>query len=245
MVRKDLPFLVFSLAAHAGLLLLLLLWRLPPEPEVPPRRVLLEFRRPAPLRPPERPPAAGLPAGPQRAVPGLQVSEGGRLATPPAAVPAARKTIPLPEIPRRLPDSPARVPEATAAAALPSAEELLRGLAADRAAPAAAGGTAGAAPAGYLQTTALEWKAGERILLQQPRLDFPELLLEKGLEVDVEAAFVVAPNGQVVRVEITRSSGFASVDREVEQALRDALFAESSREDTGRIQFRFRLERKQ
>jgi hypothetical protein len=31
---------------------------------------------------------------------------------------------------------------------------------------------------------------------------------------------------------------------EVEQALHDALFAESSREDSGLIQFRFRLERK-
>ena len=61
----------------------------------------------------------------------------------------------------------------------------------------------------------------------------------------MEAAFIVAPSGQVTSVVITRSSGFASVDREVEQALRDALFAESSQEDSGRIQFRFRLERKQ
>jgi TonB family protein len=87
--------------------------------------------------------------------------------------------------------------------------------------------------------------AGGRTLLLRPRLGFPVLLLEKGLEVDVEAAFIVAPSGQVTRIEITRSSGFASVDREVEQALRDALFAESSQEDSGRIQFRFRLERKQ
>jgi len=52
--------------------------------------------------------------------------------------------------------------------------------------------------AGYMQATALEWKAEERALLRQPRL----------------------------------------------RALRDALFAESSRKDSGRIQFRFRLERK-
>ena len=99
--------------------------------------------------------------------------------------------------------------------------------------------------AGYIPSTALEWKAGGRSLLLRPRLRYPELLLEKGLEVDVEADFVVAPNGQVASVQITRSLGFASVDREVEQALRDALFAESSQEDSGRIQFRFRLERKQ
>jgi TonB family protein len=172
-------------------------------------------------------------------------------------VPPARGILP-PENPIRLPDSPPLVAEATGTAAAPTPEQLLRGLAAGRSEPAAAAGADRAAatgvgpesgtnaePTGYMQATALEWKAGERSLLQQPRLGFPKLLLEKGLEVDVEAAFVVAPSGQVVRVEITRSSGFASVDREVEQAMLDALFAESSREDSGRIQFRFRLERKQ
>ena len=261
MVRKDVPYLVVSLAAHAGLLVLLLLWRLPPEPEPPSRRVLLEFRRAAP----SRLPAAGLPARARREVPGLRVPEGGRLAMPPAAgAPAepARRTATLPEIPR-LSGAPARVSEATGAAALPSPDRILRALAgisgAEPAAAAgqrgtdggaavagtAAAGTAIREPAGYMPTTALEWRAGGRTLLLQPRLGFPELLLEKGLEVDVEAAFIVAPSGQVTRIEITRSSGFASVDREVEQALRDALFAESSQEDSGRIQFRFRLERKQ
>jgi TonB family protein len=266
MVRKDLPYLVVSLAAHAGLLVLLLLWRLPPEPEPLSRRVLLEFRRAAPSRvlPPAAPRAAGLPAHPRKEMPGLRVPEGGRLATPPAAgAPAepARRATALPEIPR-LPGASPRVPEATGGAALPSPDQILRALAGNhRAEPAAAigGGADGAAPAvetaagpaaalepaGYIPTTALEWKAGGRTLLLRPRLAFPVLLLEKGLEVDVEAAFIVAPSGQVTRIEITRSSGFASVDREVEQALRDALFAESSQEDSGRIQFRFRLERKQ
>jgi len=46
-------------------------------------------------------------------------------------------------------------------------------------------------------------------------------------------------------VEITRSSGFASVDRAVEQALRNALFEEAAGEDPGRIHIRFRFERKQ
>jgi hypothetical protein len=58
---------------------------------------------------------------------------------------------------------------------------------------------------------------GGRSLLSRPRLRYPELVLEKGLEVDVE----------------------------VEQAPRGDLFAESSQEDSSRIQFRFRLERKQ
>jgi TonB family protein len=63
--------------------------------------------------------------------------------------------------------------------------------------------------------------------------------------VDVVAAFAVAPNGQVTRVEIMRSSGFASVDRAVVQALHNALFDASpgDAEDQGRISFHFRLER--
>jgi TonB family protein len=154
------------------------------------------------------------------------------------------------------------VPEATGAAALPTPAQALGALAGkerekavspeqaapgEQAAPREEPPIGDIAPetAGYMPPAALEWRTGGRSLLLQPRLRFPELLLEKGLEVDVEAAFIVAPSGQVTSVVITRSSGFASVDREVEQALRDALFAESSQEDSGRIQFRFRLERTQ
>jgi TonB family protein len=99
---------------------------------------------------------------------------------------------------------------------------------------------------GYTQETALEWKGRQRQLLRGLELKFPELLAEKGLEVDVEAVFAVAPSGQVTRVEITRSSGFASVDRSVEQAMYNTLFEISSaqEEDQGHISFHFRLERK-
>jgi TonB family protein len=246
MLQNDLPYLVFSLAAHAILLALLLLWRIPPEPEIRERRVMIEFSRPA-----AGPSSATRPAAlPQRAIPGWRVPEGKALALPPvpAASPDARKAVSLPEAQRRLPLAPPRASEATGAPASPTPAQVLRGLGADTRSGALADSPA-AAPApeatGYAQTTALEWKEGERTLLLPPRLPFPELLLEKGLEVDVEAAFVVAPSGQVIGVQITRSSGFASVDREVEQALRNALFAESSREDSGRIQFRFRLERKE
>ena len=61
----------------------------------------------------------------------------------------------------------------------------------------------------------------------------------------MEATFKVAPNGQVTHVEITRSSGYSAVDRAVERALSNYLFEASTtdEEDTGRIRFRFRLER--
>ncbi|OHD72284.1 MAG: hypothetical protein A2V99_13775 [Spirochaetes bacterium RBG_16_67_19] len=268
MVRKALPYLMLSLAAHAVLLGLLLLWRLPLEPEPPARRVLLEFRRPGDSRVPPpsgRSPAVQPPSSPaassRRAVPGLPVPEGAQLAMPPAAVAPAGPAPLAPQIPR-LQGPPAQVPEATGAAALPTPAQALGALGGkereqaatpeqpapgEQAAPREEPVIGDIAPqtAGYMPPAALEWKTGGRSLLLQPRLRFPELLLEKGLEVDVEAAFIVAPSGQVTSVVITRSSGFASVDREVEQALRDALFAESSQEDSGRIQFRFRLERTQ
>jgi TonB family protein len=167
-------------------------------------------------------------------MPGLPVPEGAQLAMPPAAVAPAGPAPLAPQIPR-LQGPHAQLPEATGAAALPTPAQALGAL----------GGKEREQAAGYMPPAALEWKTGGRSLLLQPRLRFPELLLEKGLEVDVEAAFIVAPSGQVTSVVITRSSGFASVDREVEQALRDALFAESSQQDSGRIQFRFRLERTQ
>ena len=262
MVRKALPYLMLSLAAHAVLLGLLLLWRLPLEAEPPARRVLLEFRRPGDSRVP--PPAGRSPAvqppssraaSSRRAVPGLPVPEGAQLAMPPAAVAPAGPAPLAPQIPR-LQGPPAQVPEATGAAALPTPAQALGALGGKEREQAASPeqpapreeppiGDNAPQTAGYMPPAALEWKTGGRSLLLQPRLRFPELLLEKGLEVDVEAAFIVAPSGQVTSVVITRSSGFASVDREVEQALRDALFAESSQEDSGRIQFRFRLERTQ
>ena len=245
-VRQATPYLLFSLAAHAGVAALLLLWRLPPEPEPREWRVMIEFSRPAAGRRPE----AVSPARPRKPLPGWRAPEGKTLALPPApgAPLPGGKTAALPEAPRSLPAPPPRVSEATGIAALPTAAQVLRGLgAADRSEPRASVQAAAPAPgtAGYAQATALEWKEGERTLLLPPRLRFPELLLEKGLEADVEADFVVAPSGLVSGVRITRSSGFASVDREVEQALRNALFAESSREDSGRIQIRFRLERKE
>ena len=61
----------------------------------------------------------------------------------------------------------------------------------------------------------------------------------------MEATFKVAPSGPVTQVEMTRSSGYSTVDRAVERALVNYLVEASATddEDTGRIRFRFRLER--
>ena len=246
-MRRAFPYVLFSLAVHGGLFAAFTIWKLPVESGSRQRRVVLEFLRPVG---PQGRRAAALPRAP-----GMAVREGKPLSAP-AAVSSLplRETSALRALPRgssslldllgSRPPAPVRASEPAGAPALPTAAEALRGLAPARAAAASPAAEAGN-PDGYAPATALEWQGRERSLLRRPQLRFPELLQEKGLEVDMEAELVVAASGQVVRAVITRSSGFASVDREVELALRDALFDSSAQEDVGRIQIRFRLERKQ
>jgi TonB family protein len=98
---------------------------------------------------------------------------------------------------------------------------------------------------GYTEAGALEWRGRERKLLKTAGIAFPDILLDEGLEVDVVAVFTVASNGQVIEVDIVRSSGYASVDTAVQRALYGYLFepAADSSEDVGQVQYRFRLER--
>ena len=242
MMRRTLPYLGFSLACHAALLGVLLFWKLPLSRQPDERRVVLEFARPASNRP------LALPASPAAAapLPGLAVPEGGKLAVPvrPTGGRSAgvRVAVPAETMRRAGPDRPEPAP-IPSGLAVPAPSAATRGLLETAPAPAAAQPVP-AAKGGYTQSAALEWLGRERSLLRGPEIGFPDLLLEKGLEVDVEASFTVSAGGQVVRVEITRSSGFASVDRAVEQALRNALFEEAAGEDPGKIHIRFRLERK-
>ena len=66
-----------------------------------------------------------------------------------------------------------------------------------------------------------------------------------GQEIEGEARITVAPSGAVIRVEITRSSGYIEIDASVEAALRDYLFSRvDGRENAiGTVRFRFRLEK--
>ena len=82
-------------------------------------------------------------------------------------------------------------------------------------------------------------------MLKTAGISFPDILLDEGQEVEVVAVFTVAANGQVVEVDILRSSGYATVDTAVQRALYSYLFESSadSSEDVGQVQYRFRLER--
>jgi len=245
-------YLAFSLGMHACLFLILFFWKVAQEPQPEPRTVLLEVRslKPSQFRPGERFSAPA--ASASTLVGGLALPEPGVLSlawaeprtsrTVRARVAAdIRETAPIERT-----EKP-RLAERSDELSFPSPEETLSGAlsggARERGIPTSA---AAEAEGGYRQETALEWKGRQRQLLRGLELKFPELLAEKGLEVDVEAAFAVAPSGQVTRVEITRSSGFASVDRSVEQAMYNTLFEVSSgqEEDQGRISLHFLLERK-
>jgi len=243
MIRKAVPFLVSSLALHAALFGLLLWWQPRAAPAPRAQRVLLEFQRSPLAGSPARRRAGGA------ALPGLPVPVGGPLSIPTGAGERRQdltRTATPPETLSLTSNERPRPAAPSASPALPAPAEVLRGLlpagTKDPAPPAA---EASRAVAGGIEpSTALEWEGKERTLLRGPDIRFPDLLLDKGLEADVEASYVILPTGQVARVQITRSSGFASVDRAVEQALGNVLFAEAAGEEAGRIHIRFRLERK-
>jgi TonB family protein len=253
MSRRVYPYLLVSLGFHLALLALLLLLKGPQLPEVRERRVVVQFARKeqAPLPPPqpsrtaqivtpERVPlSASLdPQGPRR----LPVPPGRLTAPAPAsgglAQTAARADLPLRES--------AMVPSAALPVPPPDLAAVLQDVPRSAVAAPAGGASAAAAERGYLDQSELEWKGRERKVLKAARPEFPDILLQEGQEVDVEALFTVEPSGQVTRVEITRSSGYNAVDRTVERTLMGYLFEPSTDEsqDTGRIVFRFRLERR-
>ncbi len=89
------------------------------------------------------------------------------------------------------------------------------------------------------------WEGATRALIRRRDPRFPSVLSASGQEVEGEARITVAPSGAVVRVEITRSTGYIEIDASVEAALRDYLFSRvDGRVDAlGTVRFRFRLEK--
>ena len=75
-------------------------------------------------------------------------------------------------------------------------------------------------------------------------LPYPEELVARGVEADVVLRLTVAEDGRVTGVEVLQSSGLSTVDAEVQQALRQYLFAASAAGPVaGTVQVRYRLER--
>jgi TonB family protein len=245
-------YLLISLAFHLCLVLVLFLMKGPRLTEVVPRRVVIEFTQgrertlqtiaPQQTRLPD--------LAPQELVESLKMQGPKTLAMPgtqsvvdvPPQPEFAGRDERLSYLPTEKPLLPDPAPPA-AAPLLPAqllAEEMVNTPAlipVEDEEPFEDGG--------YTEAGALEWRGRERKLLKTPGISFPDVLLEEGLEVDVVAVFTVAPNGQVIEVDIVRSSGYATVDTAVQRALYSYLFEPSadSNEDVGQIQYRFRLER--
>jgi TonB family protein len=238
-------YFLISLGFHLCLVLLLLLMKGPQVAEVVPRRVVIEFsqnrERTLPAVAPEQ---TWLPdLAPQELAESLKM-QGPRT----LAMPGTKSTVDSPQ--PKLSIGGERLTYATAEKPLlpqlssPAAAPLL---------PAQLPATELATPpaltpleeSGFSEAGALEWRGRERKLLKTAGITFPNILLEEGLEVDVVAVFTVAANGQVIEVDVVRSSGYASVDTAVQRALYSYLFepSDDSSEDVGQIQYRFRLER--
>jgi TonB family protein len=254
-------YFLISLGIHLCLVIALFLMKGPRVAEVVPRRVVIEFSQSRePQLPRVVPEQARLPdlepqelaeslkmQGPKiLAMPGMKLAEsspqpefssgGGRLTyethekpqLPQPISPAAAPILPAPQLAEELQVAPEASPPVPVPAEAPPAGD--GELAED---------------GGYTEAGALEWRGRERKLLKTAMIPFPDILLDEGLEVDVVAAFTVAANGQVVEVDIVRSSGYATVDTAVQRALYSYLFEPSadSSEDVGQVQYRFRLER--
>ena len=257
MTENVRPYFLISLAFHLGLVLLLFLIKGPRVEEATARRVVIEFSQRRELTlPAVAPEQTRLPdLAPQELAESLKMQGPKTLAVPgtksivdsprPELSRAAERLtyattekplVPVPSSPDAAPQLPAQIfaeQLADPSAVLPvehgelsQEDELTED-----------GGFSGAG--------ALEWRGRERKLLKSAGITFPNILLEEGLEVDVVAVFTVAANGQVIVVDIARSSGYASVDTAVQRALYGYLFEPSadSSEDVGQIQYRFRLER--
>jgi TonB family protein len=237
-------YLLVSLAIHLCLVLLLFLMKGPQAPELIPRRVVIKFSSPL-----ERSPSAVSPEQtrlpdlePRELAGSLQMQGPKTLSVPgtgAAAVPFQElRDIGGDRLRYTVEEKPV-LPKRSISVAPPRPEELLAREIETHAPPSPP------AENGNTRAGALEWKGRERKLLKTAGIPFPDILLEEGLEVDVAAVFSVAPSGQVIEVDILRSSGYASVDRAVERALLSYLFeaSDETSTDVGKIQYRFRLER--
>lgn len=237
---KAAGYLGISLAVHACLALLFLLLRAPQPAQTEEMRVILEFRPQDSVRYRETAPRP-VPAARQRGALVPVFEPMGEIAT---AAPERAGRVRVDEVSRRVPAVQPRLPapEASApAVVVPDAaavlDQVLSRVKESRQEEAKPAVTAG--------ETELVWSGGGRRLLRQGSLSFPEILVREGQEVDVEASFLVSPDGRVTKVEITRSSGYILVDRAIERVLTEYLFEGSpeGEEETGLIRFRFRLER--
>jgi TonB family protein len=224
-VARESQALVASLAFHLLLLLVLVLARQPTrEPRAPVLRLTL----------PELAPDRGVPGAAPAATPvgsgARAISVRSRLVMPGAA--ASPRAFDAPVVGRAAVAGAGLLPQPATA--------LAAALAAHRSrVPAAPVPVVDSAPPLPRVT-----RYGLPAVRRGVALPYPAELITRGLEADVVMRLTVAADGRVVGAEVLRSSGLSTVDAEVQQALRQYLFAASAeRTVSGTVQVRYRLER--
>ena len=235
---KAVHYLSLSLVVHACLAILFLLLRSPQPVRSEESRVILDLRHVDRLVSRESLPRAASETGPGSSAASLFLP--GEDIPAPAPSPARRVQAAINSDRISVEDDgvlPAPTPATNIILPTPEAvldEVLARGASSPPRQPPARAGEPD-----------LVWSGSGRRLLKQGDLYFPDILLQEAQEVDVEASFLVSPDGRVTKIEITRSSGYILVDRAIERALYEYLFEGSAtgEMETGLIRFRFRLER--
>jgi outer membrane biosynthesis protein TonB len=215
--RGLVPWLT-SLLFHAGVLLVPLGLFLVPARDQPSTTVELTFT-------PSRPVA-----------PGTSSTSRSRAAVDPSAAP-------------QVPSSPAfrTVPSLTGKSSTEdSSAETETGATTASGTTGQTTGTSSAGAAGQDETgLSIGWTGAPRKLIHGSPLRFPASLSAAGQEVEGVAQITVSPSGAVVRVEITKPTGYIEIDIYVQEALGDYLFSrvDSKVDAHGTVQFRFRLEK--
>lgn len=92
----------------------------------------------------------------------------------------------------------------------------------------------------------ITWLGDKRktLIIKEP--EFPEILIQEGIEVDMEVKFFISPEGFVIDTDILKSSGYNSIDMAVEKIIGTWVFEKSDqgRTDSGVVPIRFRLKKK-
>ncbi len=218
-----------SLLVHAGILVALTGWLVaagPGSAVLPTVDIALAAPRGAPgPRAQEAATAKSETAAAPRGVPGAVTPRGAGGVAPVEG--AVNQPLPIPAIDPAVEASPSGLLQ----------DPLEAGFAATGPAAAAANPAEG--------TPQIGWEGKARVLLKKRNPQFPSALRASGQEVEGEARITVAPSGAVLRVEITRSTGYIEIDASVEAALRDFLFSPVNGRGNalGTVKFRFRLEK--
>ena len=230
-VARESQALVASLAFHLLLLLVLALVRQPmPQPRVPVLRLTLPDLGSGADAVPASLATAPSAAGAQRVQRAVAARSG--LVVPAAA--SSPHAFDGPVVGRAAARAAGLLPQPTTALAA----ALTAYRSGDPAAPVPVADSA--APPPLPRVTRYGLPALERGIA----LPYPAELVARGVEADVVMRLTVAADGRVIGAEVLQSSGLSTVDAEVQQALRQYLFAASAEGTvTGTVQVRYRLER--